>query len=124
MLLPDVRFLRKTIGGVPVVAAPEEIDVTTADEFHVVLLEAAGREHPVVVVDMSQTRFCDSSALHALLRANKRAVSEGSELHLVVPADGAVPRIMRLMCLDQFIPSFPSLDEALAHAPAAAADGS
>jgi anti-sigma B factor antagonist len=75
-------------------------------------------------VDMSQTRFCDSSALHALLRANKRAVSEGSELHLVVPADGAVPRIMRLMCLDQFIPSFPSLDEALAHAPAAAADGS
>jgi hypothetical protein len=31
------------------------------------------------------TRFCDSSGLHTLLAAHKRAQSEGGELLLVIP---------------------------------------
>ena len=117
--MPDVRYLRKMINGVPVVAAPGEIDITTAGQLRAVLLEATGGGHPTAVVDMSGTLFCDSSGLHTLLQAHKRAVSAGGELRLVIPADGVVPRIVNLTCLDSFIPCFSSLAEALARTPAA-----
>jgi anti-sigma B factor antagonist len=113
----EIRYLRTMIDGVPVVATPAEIDITTTDQLHGVLLDAAIRGHATVVVDMSRTQFCDSSGLHVLLRAHQRAVADGGELRLVLPGDGPVPRIVTLMCLDQLIPSFASLAEALASTP-------
>jgi anti-sigma B factor antagonist len=106
--------------GASVVAAPAEIDITIAEQLRAVLLEATASEHPMIVVDMTRTLFCDASGLHILLRAHKRAVSKGGELRLVVPADGAVPRIIHLTCLDYLIPCFSSLARALARTPAAA----
>ena len=117
----DVSYLRRMV-GVPVVAAPAEIDVITAGRLRAVLLEAAGAGHPTAVVDMTGTLCCDSSGLHTLLRAHKRAVSAGGELRLVVPADGTLPRVMNLTGLDLVIPCFSSLAEALARMPAAAAE--
>jgi anti-sigma B factor antagonist len=102
-----------------VVTAPAEIDVTTDDELGMVLLDAAAGGHATVVVNMTRTRFCDSCGIHTLLRAHKQAVAAGGELLLVIPADGAVPRIFALTCLDRFIACFASLEEALAQAPAA-----
>jgi anti-sigma B factor antagonist len=112
--MPEIRYLRKMINGLPVVVAPAEIDVTTADQLRAVLLDALTRGSATVAVDMTRTRFCDSSALHTLLGAHQQAVAEGGELRLVVPADGPVPRIFALTCLERFIPCFTSLDEALA----------
>lgn len=117
----DVRYLCKMINGVPVVSAPAEIDVGTADQLRAVLLDAAARGHTTVVVDMTRTRFCDSYGLHTLLRGHKLAEEEGGELRLVIPADGAVPRIFTLTHLAGLIPSFASLKEALAQPPAAPA---
>jgi anti-sigma B factor antagonist len=118
--VPDIRYLRKMTDGVPVITAPAEIDITTADQLRAVLLDTAARGHATVVVDLTDTRFCDSYGLHALLRAHKLARADGGELRLVIPADGAVPRIFALTCLDRVIPCFASLTEALAQAPAAA----
>ena len=118
--MPDIRYLRMMTGGVPVVTAPPEIDITSADQLRAVLLDTAIRGHATVVVDLTGTRFCDSRGVHTLLRAHKLAQADGGELRLVVPADGAGPRIFALLCLDRLIPCFASLDEALAQAPAAA----
>lgn len=118
--MSDARYLRKLIDGVPVVEAPAEIDITTADQLRLVLLEAASAGPPMVVVDMTRTVFCDASGLHVLLRAHKRAASKGGELRLVAPGDGAVSRVVRLTCLDHLIPCFSSLAGALAWTPAAA----
>ena len=114
--MPDIRYLRKMINGVPVVTAPPEIDITTADQLRAVLLDAAARGHATVVVDMTGTQFCDSYGLRTLLRAHKLAQEDGGELRLVTPADGIVPRLFRLTCLDSLIPCFASLDEAVAPA--------
>jgi anti-sigma B factor antagonist len=111
--VPGTEFSCTMIGGVPVVATPEEIDITRAGVLREVLLEATSRRRWAVVVDMSATLFCDSSGLHALLRAHKRALSEGHELRLVIPADGAVPRLMTLTGIDSIIPCYPSQAEAL-----------
>ena len=111
--MPGIRH-PLMINGMPVVTAPGEIDVTTAEHLRAVLFHAAARGHATVVVDMSRTRFCDSAGLAVLVRAHKRAVTEGGELRLVIPADGAVARIFAITRLDLVIPLFSSLDEALA----------
>jgi len=63
----------EVVSGVPVVAAPEAIDVTSADALRWALLEAAAHGHGTLVVDVTATRFCDSYGLHALLAAHNRA---------------------------------------------------
>ena len=115
--MPEVGFPVEMAGCVPVVTAPEEIDVTSADGLRTALVDAAARGHGTFVVDMSLTRFCDSSGLHALVAAHRRAQAEGGEVLLVVP-DTAVLRVLAITGMDQVIPNFASLDEALAQAPA------
>jgi anti-sigma B factor antagonist len=117
--VPGVRY-PLMINGVPVVAVPAEIDVTTAEQLRMVLLCSAARGHSIIVVDMTRTRLCDSAGLTVLVRAHKRAVAEGGELRLVIPAGGTVSRIFAITSLDMVIPLFGSLDEALVPGPAAA----
>jgi anti-sigma B factor antagonist len=115
--VPEVRFPVEVTGGVPVVAAPEEIDITNAGSLRTALLEAAARGHGTFVVDMSMTRFCDSSGLQALVAAHRRARAEDGEVLLVIP-DTAVLRVFAITGMDRMIPNFASLVEALAQAPA------
>ena len=75
----------EVVSGVPVVAAPQEIDITNAEALRSVLLEAAAHGHGTLVADMTVTRFCDSSVMHTLLSAHKRIQAEGGELLLVIP---------------------------------------
>ena len=70
--MPDDRFRVEVVEGVPVVAAPEEIDAANAEALRSALLQAASYGHAAIVVDMSQTQFCDSAGLHTLLAAHKR----------------------------------------------------
>jgi hypothetical protein len=56
-----------------------------------------------------------------LVRAHKRTQAEGGELRLVIPASATVLRVFALTGLDQMIPNFAALDEALEVAPAVAA---
>ena len=117
--MPNLSYPVEMISGMPVVTVPAKIDVTTAHQLRTALLEATGRGHATVVVDMARTRFCDSAALGVLIRAHKRALDQGGELRLVIPADGAVQRMVTLASLYRFVPArFGSLHEALRHQPA------
>ena len=110
----DGRFPVELVDGVPVLAAPEEIDITNVPELCSALLEAAADRPGALVADMTRTRFCDSSGLHALLAAHKRAQADGGELLLVIPST-AVLRVFAITGIDRMIPNFTSLHEALAH---------
>jgi anti-sigma B factor antagonist len=109
----DGRYFFEVASGVPVVTAPEEIDITNAPALRSALLEAATHGRGTVVVDMSGTQFCDSSGLHTLVGAHKRAQAEGGELLLVISATHVL-RIFALTGIDRIIPNFTSLDQALA----------
>jgi anti-anti-sigma factor len=74
------------------------------------LLPAAARGHGRFVVDMSLTRFCDSSGLQALVAAHRRARTEDGEVLLVIP-DVAVLRVFAITSMDRVIPNFASLAE-------------
>jgi anti-anti-sigma factor len=102
------------INGLPVVTAPAEIDGDTAEKFRAVLLRAAADGHATIVVDLTGTRFCDSGGLKLLDAAHQRALDEGGELRLVLPASGTVVRVLAITGLNRCIPCFTSLDQALA----------
>ena len=86
MTMTEPRFPVQVIRGVPVVIAPQEIDITNADRLRTALLHAAARPGAAFVVDMTRTRFCDSAGLHALLGAHKRARAEGRQCDTSVRA--------------------------------------
>ena len=117
--MPDGSFPVEVVEGVPVVAAPEEIDITNAEALRSALLTAAADGHGTLVVDMTRTRFCDSSGLHTLIAAHKRAGAEGREVLLVIPST-TVLRVFALIGMDTVIPNFTSLAEALTQTPACA----
>jgi len=101
--MPDARFPVEMIGGVPVVRAPEDIDITNASDFREALLAAAERGPGITVIDLSQTQFCDSAALHALVAAHKRARVADGEVRMVV-SHPHVLRIFAISGLDRVIP--------------------
>jgi anti-sigma B factor antagonist len=115
--VPEDRPTMQVIGGVPVVAAPDEIDMTNADRLEAAFAEASALGHHTFVVDMSGTQFCDSAGVHALVQAHKRSLSEGGEMLLVVSAP-AILRVFEIIGIDHLIPSFPTLSQALAYPPA------
>ena len=119
--MPDAGFPVELIRSVPVVAAPEDIDITNAAGLRTALLQAASLGNGTVVVDMSRTQFCDTAGIHALVGAYKRARAEGGQVLLVALSD-AVLRIFSITGLDRVIPCFSSLEQALAQTPAAHQD--
>jgi anti-anti-sigma factor len=114
--MPDVSSPSGVISAVPVVTAPEEIDITTAYRLRAALA-AAARGNATVVVDMTRTHACDTAGLHVLVRAHRRALAHGGELRLVMPSP-EVRRLFAITGLDRVIRRFASLDEALAQMPA------
>ena len=110
--MPDGSFPVEIVKGMPVVAAPEEIDITNAEALRAALLTAAANGYDTLVVDMTRTQFCDSSGLHTLIAAHRRAEAEGREVLLVIPSP-AVLRVFVLTGMDKVIPNVTSLPEAL-----------
>ena len=116
--MPEASFPVEMVGGVPVVATPVEIDISNSAALRAALLEAAAQGNGTLVVNMSQTQFCDSAGLHILVRAHKRAQSTGGEMLLVISAT-TILRIFAVTGIGRLMPSFPSLHQALAQVPAA-----
>ena len=94
-----------TLRGVPVITAPLEIDMASAERLRAVLAETAARGHATIVVDLSETAFCDTAGLQVLVLAHRRALAEGGQLRLVVRA-ATLLRLFSLTGVDQVIPSF------------------
>lgn len=109
-------FSVELVSGVPVVAAPEEIDVTNAPQLQSALLDSVKGGHGTLVADLTGTRFCDSSGIKALVAAHKRARAEGGELLLAV-SSAPVLRVFAITGIDREIHCFPSLQDALADRP-------
>ena len=110
--MPETSFPVELIEGVPVVTAPEEVDLANAALLQKALAEAAGPGQVLVVVDMSRTRFCDSAGLNALVTADRRARADGGEVRLVAVGE-AVARVVALTGVDRVVAVYASLEDAL-----------
>ncbi|HEY1664316.1 MAG TPA: STAS domain-containing protein [Trebonia sp.] len=77
-------------------------------------LEAEVAEKPcLLVVDMSELSFIDSSALAAVIWAHRKLTAAGCTLALACPSDH-VARILQLVDIAQVIPVYDSVQAAAA----------
>ena len=107
------------IGQVAVVTLPAEIDVTIAEAVRRELLGVLGQGATVLIADLSQTEFCDSAGVSALVRTYRRASASGSAMRLVIGTPG-VQRVLSITGVDRLVDIFPSVAASLAGTPGAA----
>jgi anti-sigma B factor antagonist len=108
----DARYPVTMAGGIPVVVAPEEIDITNAGGLSATLLDLATQGHAAIVIDMTRTQFCDTAGLQVLVGAHRRALAGGHEVRAAI-SGGSVSRILAITGIDRVIPQFTSVDDAL-----------
>jgi anti-sigma B factor antagonist len=100
------------IGRTAVVTLPAEIDITISDQVREDLLSAVNQGAGLLIADLSNTIFCDSSGVSALARAFRRTQASDGEMRLVVRAP-AVHRVLSLTGIDRLLAVYPSVTEAL-----------
>jgi anti-sigma B factor antagonist len=101
------------VGQVAVVTLPAEIDTTNADQVRESLLGVVNQGAASLVADLSQTTFCDSTGVSALVRTFKRATASGGGMRLVVSSP-AVHRVLSITGVDHLMPLYPSVAASLA----------
>lgn len=99
----------------PIVTLPAEIDITNAAHVEDELRASFVPGVAMVIADMTQAEFCDSSGIRCLVSAHDLAAAAGAELRIAIHSD-AVLRIFRLVGVDQLLNIFPSMDAASADA--------
>jgi anti-anti-sigma factor len=95
-----------------VIVLPADIDVTNADQVGTELMQALDGSAAMLVVDMTETVFCDSSGIQMLLRAHRRATAAGTELR-VATSSRSVRRVLELTGTDRVIDMYPDLSTAM-----------
>jgi anti-sigma B factor antagonist len=112
----EERFLVSWYGRTAVVRLPAEIDLTIADGMREALLSVLNHGAHGLVVDMTATTFCDSTAITALVRASRRAEATGAMMR-VAASGPSVLRVFSLVGIDRLIDIHPTVDAARASLP-------
>lgn len=96
-----------------VAVTPAEIDISNADKVRTDLLSVVSEGPATLVVDMSQTTFCDSAGVNALVRVHRQARAAGVPVRLVITGS-AVRRVLAITGVDGLIGTFATVAAALA----------
>jgi len=78
--------------GVPALALSGELDFAALELLEAELLPAEQRSPPILILDLRELSFLDSSGLNTILQAQRRAADESRRL-VIVRGDERVQRI-------------------------------
>jgi anti-anti-sigma factor len=105
--------------GVRVIAVRGELDLNTAPELETPLDDALSVSPPVIVLNLSDCEFIDSTGVALIVRAWQKVSENGSGGHgrfvLCCPS-AQVKRLLEITGVESTIPMHETLDEALADA--------
>ncbi|HEY2718291.1 MAG TPA: STAS domain-containing protein [Solirubrobacteraceae bacterium] len=96
-----------------IVALEGEVDLERAPSLKWALVDAIDAGKQQLVVDLTQVRFMDSTALSVMVGVN-RSLNAGSRMAIVC-TNRNVLKIFELSGMDGAFAIFPTLDEALEH---------
>jgi anti-sigma B factor antagonist len=109
---------RTTVAGRPALTVRGELDVATVPELASAVATAIGTGHPRLVIDLTPTRFIDSSGARGLVRTAKQAQAAGVELHVICPRSNSPVRlVIDILELERIVPLIDSpaeIDSAVA----------
>jgi anti-anti-sigma factor len=83
-------------GGVPCARVAGEIDTSNAERVLEDVLRGVSTTGPGLVLDLTDTRYIDSSGVHALFDATKHLAAMQQELRIVVPSDSLIVEVLRV----------------------------
>jgi anti-sigma B factor antagonist len=95
--------------GVPVVAVTGEIDLHVVSDPGA---RSAAGPGPVVLVDLAEVTFMDSSGVGVLIGQHRELEGEGGELRIVT-GEGPALKILKLTSLDEVFSIFSSREDAV-----------
>lgn len=102
-------------GQLAVVTMPDEVDMANGTAIQEDLLGALAQRPSTLVVDMSQTTFCDSAGVRAIMLTHRQAATAGCQLRLVIGSPG-VHRVFSIIGAGELVPVHGDLASALAAA--------
>ena len=100
--------------GTIVIKVSGEIDITSSLAFKERLFGALDEGATYVVVDLDAAAYVDTSGLSVLLELARRCKLEDRELATVC-SEGMMRRALTNTGLDQVVPTYATLEEALGH---------
>ncbi|MCB5164459.1 STAS domain-containing protein [Streptomyces bambusae] len=89
-----------------------DLDIETLAPAQEALSTLVGQGPPVLVVDLGQVGFCDSSGLNLLLRTRAAAMAAGTEFRLAAVAP-SVMRVLELTGAQTVFALYESVDAAV-----------
>ena len=107
--------------GIQVLPAFDELDLATAGGLAARGCAAAAHTR-LLLLDLSGLSFCDARGLSALVQIANHADRAGCRYGLIAPQPW-VARVLRICRLDQRLPMFAAVGDALAHLTAGACAG-
>ena len=110
--MPDTDLILSTDSsdGLTVVHVGGDFDLSTVPAFEAELEPSLSTK--LLVVDLAECTFIDSSALRSLVRAQRRVSETGGRLGLVAPSQ-PVRRVLEVAALDRVVPVWETVDEAV-----------
>jgi anti-sigma B factor antagonist len=108
-------------GGASVISVNGELDLSSVDQVAESARPAVSEGRPLVL-DLSACTFIDSSGLRLVLHLH-HALAEDGQAMAVAVADGHVRKLFSLTAIDQSVPVFAALGDAVASLGAHGADG-
>jgi anti-anti-sigma factor len=103
---------RTTVAGRPTLTVRGELDIATAPELAAAIQDHLDTAPRALVLDLTPTRFLDSSGARALVRAAKQAASAGVPLHVICPrSNSAVRLVVDMLELERVVPIVESPDQ-------------
>jgi anti-anti-sigma factor len=92
------------LDGTLLVRIRGEIDLSNSSDVMDRVRAAVPRDASVVVVDLSDTAYLDSSAIAMLFRLAERLRNNRQELRLVVPSPSPIRAVLELTSVHRVIP--------------------
>jgi anti-anti-sigma factor len=109
---PGLSIDHTTVNDIRVLTLHGEIDHAVTNELTETLLPYDGATPPRTVVDLSGVTFMDSSGINVLIAAHQ-AMSDAQGWLRIVGPQNSVLRVLQLVGLDQVMPCYPTVEQAM-----------
>jgi anti-sigma B factor antagonist len=100
-------------GDLVVISIVGELDMASAPHLQAQITELLDNGRSRLIFDLTDVSFCDSTGLSVFVRAKNASDGAGGVVRLAAPQRG-VQRILEVSGLVEVLPTYASVDEAVA----------
>jgi anti-anti-sigma factor len=110
-VLEELEFGR--LGDAVLARVSGEVDLSNATSVREQVFDAVPNSASALVLDLSETRYLDSSGVRLIFELAERLDTRGQRLELVVPDSSVVKRLLVLTEVHQVVPMSASVGAVL-----------